>query len=140
VEKKVNSMYTDPARISADIPGRVDGNPVFIYHDAFNSNKKEVEELKERYVRGAIGDTEVKEKLAYAINAVLEPMRGRRTQLEREPGRVDEIIVDGTAKVRAIVRETLSEMKKGMGFASVHNRLRRKAEDRKKKNTKAQTE
>jgi tryptophanyl-tRNA synthetase len=139
VEKKVNLMYTDPARLTATIPGRVERNPVFIYHDAFNPDVAEVEDLKERYRQGAVGDTEVKQKLALAINRLLEPMRVRRAELEREPGRVDEIIVEGTDKVRAIVKETLAEMKKAMGFTSVHNRLRRKAEDRRKKSAKVLT-
>ena len=68
VEKKVMSMYTDPKRISADVPGTVEGNPVFQYHDAFNPNKAEVADLKERYQAGKVGDVEVKEKLTVALN------------------------------------------------------------------------
>ena len=78
VTKKVRQMYTDPKRIRADIPGTVEGNPVFIYHDAFNANRDEVADLKARYRTGRVGDVEVKTKLAAAINAVLEPMRERR--------------------------------------------------------------
>ena len=68
VEKKVMGMFTDPKRVRADIPGTVEGNPVFIYHDAFNPNKDEVEELKDRYREGRVGDVEVKQKLALALN------------------------------------------------------------------------
>ena len=71
-------MYTDPKRVRADIPGTVEGNPVFIYHDAFNPNVAEVDDLKARYRAGKVGDVEVKTKLAAAINAVLEPIRERR--------------------------------------------------------------
>ncbi len=71
-------MYTDPKRVRADIPGTVEGNPVFIYHDAFNPNLAEVEDLKARYRAGKVGDVEVKTKLAAALNAHLEPMRERR--------------------------------------------------------------
>ena len=71
-------MYTDPKRVRADIPGTVEGNPVFMYHDAFNPDTAEVEELKTRYRAGKVGDVEVKTKLAKALNAVLEPMRNRR--------------------------------------------------------------
>ena len=78
VVKKVRQMYTDPKRVRADIPGTVEGNPVFIYHDAFNPNRDEVEDLKARYRAGKVGDVEVKTKLAAAINALLEPMRERR--------------------------------------------------------------
>jgi tryptophanyl-tRNA synthetase len=73
VEKKVRGMYTDPKRIRADIPGTVEGNPVFIYHDIFNPNREEVEDLKARYRQGRVGDVEVKEKLARALNAFLDP-------------------------------------------------------------------
>lgn len=64
VEKKVRGMYTDPKRIRADIPGTVEGNPVFIYHDIFNPDRDEVDDLKARYRQGRVGDVEVKEKLA----------------------------------------------------------------------------
>jgi tryptophanyl-tRNA synthetase len=132
VVKKVNSMYTDPARIRADIPGRVEGNPVFTYHDAFNPNKAEVEDLKDRYRLGKVGDVEVKEKLAIAINNLLEPMRERRAKYEQEDGLVDEIIYNGTQQVRRIDQETIIEMKKAMGLTSAMNRIRHKAHKRQK--------
>ena len=69
VTKKVRQMYTDPKRVRADIPGTVEGNPVFVYHDAFNPNTDEVEDLKARYRAGKVGDVEVKTKLANALNA-----------------------------------------------------------------------
>ena len=78
VTKKVRQMYTDPKRIRADIPGTVEGNPVFTYHDAFNRDAAEVDDLKTRYRAGRVGDVEVKTKLAAAVNALLEPMRERR--------------------------------------------------------------
>ena len=73
VRKKVMSMYTDPKRVRADIPGTVEGNPVFTYHDAFNGNTAEVEDLKSRYREGKVGDVEVKRKLAAALNARARP-------------------------------------------------------------------
>lgn len=136
VEKKVKSMYTDPNRVSADVPGTVEGNPVFIYHDAFNPNTAEVEDLKARYRTGNVGDVEVKERLAAALNAFLEPMRERRAQFE-ESGLVEEVIVAGTEKVREHTRQTLFEMKKAMGLTGVWNRLRRKAEKAQKKREQA---
>jgi tryptophanyl-tRNA synthetase len=136
VLKKVNSMYTDPNRISADVPGTVEGNPVFIYHDAFNPNTEEVDDLKARYRAGKVGDVEVKQKLAAAINNFLDPMRERRAEYE-ETGLIEEIIVDGTEKVREMTRETLFEMKKAMGLTGVWNRVRRKAERAAKKRAKA---
>ncbi|MFW5748789.1 MAG: tryptophan--tRNA ligase [Chloroflexota bacterium] len=132
VEKKVQGMYTDPNRIRADVPGTVEGNPVFVYHDVFNRNKDEVADLKTRYREGRVGDVEVKEKLAVAINTFLDPIRERRAHYE-DPGLIEEIIVDGTDKVRAMTQQTLMEMKKAMGLAGVWNRMRRKVERRQKK-------
>ncbi len=86
VKKKVMRMYTDPKRIRADIPGTVEGNPVFTYHDAFNPNTAEVEDLKGRYRAGKVGDVEVKTKLASALNAHLEPIRERRAAVLAKPG------------------------------------------------------
>jgi tryptophanyl-tRNA synthetase len=121
-------MYTDPKRIRADIPGTVEGNPVFIYHDVFNPNKEEVEDLKTRYREGKVGDVEVKEKLAVAINRFLDPMRERRARFEADSGLVDRLIVEGTEKTRGEVRQTVLDMRKAMGLTGVWNQIRRKAE------------
>ncbi|MEN6477470.1 MAG: tryptophan--tRNA ligase [Rectinema sp.] len=138
VHKKVMSMYTDPNRISADIPGTVEGNPVFQYHDAFNTNKAEIEDLKARYRAGKVGDVEVKEKLVLALNGFLDPIRERRAKYESESGLADEIIYDGTMRMREEARATLSAAKKAMGLAAVWNRISRKAEDVKKKRAKTE--
>ncbi|MBA3945236.1 MAG: tryptophan--tRNA ligase [Herpetosiphonaceae bacterium] len=116
VEQKVRGMFTDPNRIRADVPGRVEGNPVFIYHDAFNPNTDEVNDLKERYRTGKVGDVEVKKKLAAAINAFLDPIRERRAEYERNPKLVQEILVAGSDKARAEADETLRRMKDAMGL------------------------
>jgi tryptophanyl-tRNA synthetase len=133
VNKKVRGMYTDPKRVRADIPGTVEGNPVFDYHDAFNPDADEVEDLKTRYRAGRVGDVEVKEKLAQAINAFLAPMRARYAHYATESGLVDEIIVQGTERVRGIARATVRDAKKAMGLSSVWNRITRAAERRRKK-------
>src|SRR2546430_8638087 len=96
VRKKVGNMYTDPKRIRADIPGTVEGNPVFLYHDVFNPDKAQVEDLKARYRAGTVGDVEVKEKLAAAMNAFLDPMRERRARLAAHPAPLDPLIGEGT--------------------------------------------
>ncbi len=132
VTKKVNGMYTDPNRIRADIPGTVEGNPVFIYHDVFNPDKAEVEDLKTRYREGRVGDVEVKTKLANAINTMLDPIREKRAEFENVSGLVDEVIFDGTQKMRAEARETVKMMKKAMGLSGVWNSISRKAEKVKK--------
>lgn len=138
VKKKVFGMYTDPARIRADIPGKVEGNPVFIYHDVFNSDKAEVAELKERYRNGTVGDVEVKEKLERALNAYLDPIRERRAKFESQSGLVDEVIFDGTLKMRQEARETIQLMKKAMGLSGIWNKISRKAETVKKKREKSE--
>ena len=127
VRKKVFSMYTDPKRIRADIPGRVEGNPVFIYHDIFNPNKEEVEDLKTRYRQGRVGDVEVKEKLARALNAFLDPLRERRAYYEEQSGLVERIIYEGTQRASKEGEETLMLMKKAMGLTGLWNRISRKA-------------
>ncbi len=116
VRRKVMRMYTDPKRIRADIPGRVRGNPVFIYHDYFNDDRAEVEDLKERYRKGRVGDVEVKEKLARAINRFLDPIRERRARLASRPGLVEEVLQEGTRRARAEAQRTLAEAREAMGL------------------------
>ncbi len=133
VRKKIFGMYTDPNRVRADIPGTVEGNPVFIYHDIFNPDRGEVEDLKDRYRRGAVGDIEVKEKLFAAVNDFLEPIRERRMEYGERSGFVDEVIYDGTMRMREEARSTLTEMKRAMGLSGIWNKISRKAEKTKKK-------
>lgn len=116
VEEKVRGMYTDPNRVRADIPGRVEGNAVFIYHDIFNPDREEVEDLKERYRKGKVGDVEVKQKLARAINDFLEPIRERRARLERDPDQVEAYLIEGTRRMRKQAAETMALVREAMGL------------------------
>ncbi len=116
VEKKVMKMYTDPNRISADVPGTVEGNPVFIYHDAFNPNTEEVDDLKDRYRKGKVGDVEVKQKLSKALNDFLEPIRERRSGYEQRPKEVDEILTEGTRQAGKVAKETMGMVREAMGL------------------------
>jgi tryptophanyl-tRNA synthetase len=111
VKKKIRQMYTDPKRVRADIPGTVEGNPVFIYHDVFNPNLAEVEDLKQRYRTGTVGDVEVKTKLAAAVNATLEPIRERRAEVLARPGYVREVLVEGSRKARAVAQDTMARVR-----------------------------
>jgi tryptophanyl-tRNA synthetase len=111
VRKKVMQMYTDPKRIRADVPGTVEGNPVFMYHDAFNRNTPEVDDLKARYRVGKVGDVEVKTKLAKALNAHLAPMRERRAQLLAKPSSLREILHEGSRKARSIAAGTMDRVR-----------------------------
>jgi tryptophanyl-tRNA synthetase len=117
VKKKVMSMYTDPKRIRADIPGTVEGNPVFVYHDAFNPDVAEVDDLKTRYRAGTVGDVEVKQKLVRAINTMLDPIRERRAEVLAQPARVREILMDGSSRARAIARETMTQVREAVGLS-----------------------
>jgi tryptophanyl-tRNA synthetase len=114
VTKKVRQMYTDPKRIRADVPGTVEGNPVFMYHDAFNPDTAEVEDLKTRYRAGKVGDVEVKTKLARALNAHLEPMRARRAEVVARPETVREILHEGSRKARGIAQDTMERVRDAM--------------------------
>ena len=116
VNKRVRMMYTDPNRTRADIPGTVEGNPVFIYHDAFNPNRAEVDELKERYRAGKVGDVEVKTKLARALNEFLEPMRERRAHYEVRASIVDDVLAEGNRRMRAEAEQTMALVHEAMGM------------------------
>ncbi len=133
VEKRVRSMYTDPRRVRADIPGTVEGNPVFIYHDAFNPNREEVGDLKARYREGKVGDVEVKGKLASALNAFLDPIRDRRQRFAEDRGYVEEVLYEGTLRVQRVADETLRTMKAAMGLTGIWNRISRQARKRMEK-------
>jgi tryptophanyl-tRNA synthetase len=117
VKKKVMRMYTDPKRVRADVPGTVEGNPVFVYHDAFNANTAEVEDLKARYRAGKVGDVEVKTKLAAALNAHLEPIRERRAAVLAKPDRLKDILFDGSRRARTVAAETMSRVRDAMKIA-----------------------
>ena len=114
VRQKVRQMYTDPKRVRADVPGTVEGNPVFVYHDAFNPDTAEVEDLKARYRAGKVGDVEVKTKLAKAINAMLDPMRDRRAALLARPGWLRELVFDSSARARTTAVETMAKVRDAM--------------------------
>ena len=114
VVKKVRQMYTDPKRVRADIPGTVEGNPVFVYHDAFNPNQEEVDDLKARYRAGKVGDVEVKTKLANALNAHLDPIRARRAAALAKPGYLREVLFEGSKRARTVAAETMTRVRDAM--------------------------
>jgi tryptophanyl-tRNA synthetase len=116
VERKVSRMFTDPTRIHPTDPGHVEGNPVFIYHDAFNKDRAEVDDLKARYRAGTVGDVEVKKRLARALNEFLEPIRARRATFAAEPKRLEEMIITGSRAARREAQETLHLCLERMGM------------------------
>lgn len=114
VTEKIMRMYTDPKRVHPTDPGEPEGNPVFIYHEAFNPNKEEIEDFKNRYRVGKIGDVEIKRRLAEEINKMLTPMRERRKSYEDKPEEVEKILKDGTEKARETARQTMKLVRKAM--------------------------
>ncbi len=117
VRSKVMRMYTDPKRVHATDPGTVEGNPVFIYHDAFNDDLGQVEDLKALYRAGRVGDVEVKKLLAAALNRFLDPLRERRRELEAKPGLVGRLLVEGSERVRDETARTVREAREAMGLS-----------------------
>jgi tryptophanyl-tRNA synthetase len=114
LKDKVMRMYTDPKRIHPTDPGKVEGNPIFIYHDIFNPNKDEVADLKKRYEGGKVGDIEVKEKLFKALNNFLTPIREKRCYYEENPQKVVEILALGASVARKEAIKTLKEVREKM--------------------------
>lgn len=133
VEKKIKGMYTDANRVHAHMPGTVEGNPVFIYHDVFNPNKAEVDDLKNRYREGSVGDVEVKQKLIHAVNQFMDPIRERRKEFEMDKGLVEQIIYEGTNKMIEVSNATVKEMRSAMGLGGAWNKISRIARERKEK-------
>ena len=116
VEKKVKGMYTDPTRLHASDPGHIEGNPVFVYLDAFatEADKAQIEKYKEAYTKGQVGDTEVKSYLTKVLNNFLDPIRQRRDKFEKEPELVEKILKEGTEKARIEAQATLKAVKSAM--------------------------
>src|SRR3990167_10671772 len=107
IKKKVMAMYTDPNRLKATDKGTVENNPLWIFHDTFNSDKVWVEEAKERYRAGTIGDVECKRKLIDVLVELVEPMRQRRVHYEQDIHQVKKLLQEGTEKANATAHETL---------------------------------
>lgn len=114
LKKKVMSMYTDPKRIHPTDPGKVEGNPVFIYHEVFNPDKEEIKDLETRYREGKVGDIEVKEKLFIALNNFLKPIRERRAKFAKDEANLDRILIEGTEHAREVAKETMKQVRKAM--------------------------
>lgn len=112
VAKKVMGMYTDPNRKRATDPGTVDNNPMWIFHETFNPDRQWVAETQEQYRRGLIGDVPCKKRLVDVLVTLIEPIRQRRIELQKDPGHVLKVLREGTLKARAVADETLQLAKK----------------------------
>lgn len=120
VTKKVKGMYTDPTHLRVEDPGKVEGNPVFTYLDAFGTDKEKIEEMKAHYARGGLGDSIVKKYLLDVLQAFLEPVRQRRSQFEKDPQAALQIVFNGTEVANEFASQTLREVRKAMGIDYFH--------------------
>jgi tryptophanyl-tRNA synthetase len=116
IKKKVKNMFTDPGHLLISDPGKIEGNVTFSYLDAFHPDKLEVEALKEHYQRGGLGDGTVKKLLTESLISVIEPIRTRREEVYMDQDLIMSILREGTEKARAVVTNTLDEIKRGMGM------------------------
>jgi tryptophanyl-tRNA synthetase len=116
VTKKVKSMYTDPGHLKVEDPGKVEGNPVFTYLDAFGKDTVKIEELKAHYSRGGLGDSVVKKYLLEVLLAFLEPIRKRREEYAKDPQQVMNYLFKGTEVANTAAHKTLMDVRKAMGI------------------------
>lgn len=116
IKKKVMSMYTDPNHIRVEDPGEVENNPVFIYLDAFCSDKEILQEMKDHYKRGGLGDVKVKRYLNEVLQAELEPIRKRREEFAKDLPQVYKMLFDGSDVARQVAAKTLDEVRCAIGL------------------------
>ncbi|MDR3647293.1 MAG: tryptophan--tRNA ligase [Candidatus Babeliales bacterium] len=114
LQKKVMKMYTDSGHLRVEDPGKVEGNSVFTYLDVFDKDKARVQELKEHYQRGGLGDVVLKKYLFEVLNNFLTPIRERRIELAKDPEYVMQILKQGTEKTLVVAEQTLKEVKSAM--------------------------
>ena len=116
IEKKVMQMFTDPNHIRVSDPGKVEGNVVFEYLDAFHADVDEVAELKTRYQRGGLGDVKVKRILLRTLKKLIGEIRSRRDPVIANKGLVSSILTKGSLEARDCVAEVLSDVKRSLGM------------------------
>ncbi len=114
IAKKIKGMYTDPTHLRVEDPGNLEGNPVFIYLDAFDQDIAGLEEIKAHYQRGGLGDSIVKKRLNEVLQVFLEPIRKRREEFSKDPKEVMKMLLKGSLSASEIAAQTLKEMKKAM--------------------------
>ena len=121
IKKQIMNCFTDPKRIHLTDPGRIEGNPVFIYHDLLNDNKKEVEDLKARYKQGKVGDVEIKEKLFKAHLKKFAKVRKRYNQFKNRPAMIKDILKKGADKVRKQAEAKMIEVREKIGITNKYS-------------------
>jgi tryptophanyl-tRNA synthetase len=114
IAKKIKGMYTDPNHLRVEDPGQIEGNPVFEYLEAFETDVNLLEEMKAHYQRGGLGDSKVKNRLNDLLQSLLEPIRIKRAIYAADPHSVMEILKEGTRRANETAEETLQEVRKAM--------------------------
>lgn len=114
IVKKVMKMYTDPDHIRVEDPGKIEGNTVFSYLDAFDSNVQEVSELKERYQNGGLGDVKLKRRLIDVLENFLLPIRNKRKEFEQNSDYIWQVLKAGSELTQQVASKTLQEVKEAM--------------------------
>ncbi|AWB20598.1 tryptophan--tRNA ligase [Methylobacterium currus] len=116
IDAAVQRMYTDPGHLRASDPGKVEGNVVFTYLDAFDPDPEAVAALKAHYRRGGLGDAALKRRLAGVLRDLLGPIRERRAEIARDPDRVMDVLRTGTARARAVTAATRDAVQEALGL------------------------
>ena len=116
IQKKVMSMFTDPNHIRIEDPGQVEGNVVFTYLDVFADDQEKVQELKDHYERGGLGDVKIKRYLNDILQAKLKPIRERREEFAANPDYVMNMLKEGSETAEKVAAQTLKEVKDAMGI------------------------
>ncbi len=114
IAKKVKGMYTDPNHLRVEDPGKVEGNPVFTYLDAFDPEVEALEKMKDHYQRGGLGDSVVKKRLNEVLQEFIGPIRERRALYAKDPMMVMDILLKGTEHANAVAQKTLHEVRQAM--------------------------
>jgi tryptophanyl-tRNA synthetase len=109
-------VYTDPLHLLVEDPGHLEGNVAFIYLDAFDTDKASLQEMKEHYVRGGLGDSVVKKRLEAVLQDMLAPIRARREELAKDKGYIMQVLKEGTMRAREVAARTTDEVKAALGL------------------------
>jgi tryptophanyl-tRNA synthetase len=117
IKAAVKMVYTDPLHLKVSDPGHLEGNVAFIYLDAFDTDKASLQEMKDHYVRGGLGDSVVKKRLEAVLQDMLAPIRARREELAKDKGYIMQVLKEGTMRAREVAARTTDEVKAALGLS-----------------------
>ncbi|WP_374582772.1 tryptophan--tRNA ligase [Pseudoduganella sp.] len=117
IKAAVKMVYTDPLHLKVSDPGHLEGNVAFIYLDAFDTDKASLQEMKDHYTRGGLGDSVVKKRLEAVLQDMLAPIRARREELAKDKGYIMQVLKEGTMRAREVAARTTDEVKAALGLS-----------------------